>query len=157
MAKVQKTFYLNEELNQLIEAITESTGASFTKIVTAALIQHLLGKLDRPDPRWMRLCHALETGTLTLPEVLVRIGDDASAESKEKLDNAPNRQFWVNPKKHPGDVNDTYTAWCRERYEMHLGEWRERRKQLLDASDRLQHMIKHWTRGVKPEQPDGRK
>ena len=73
VAKKQKTFYLNEELDQVVDAVAQTTGGNFTKIVTAALIQYLFGDLDQPDPCWMRLAVALERKDLTLPDILVDI------------------------------------------------------------------------------------
>ena len=78
MAKVQKTFYLNEELDRVIDALTQGTGASFTKIVTASLIKYLFGDFLLPrnqDQLWMRLAVALERGDLTLPYVALAVAD----------------------------------------------------------------------------------
>jgi hypothetical protein len=75
MAKVSKSLYLNDQLSQVVDAVSESTGATFTKIVTASLIQYLFGDLEPPSPSWMRLAMALERGDSTVPEIVLRIAE----------------------------------------------------------------------------------
>jgi len=76
MAKVSKSFMLNVELSELTDAVSASTGASFTKIVTAALIQYLLGDLDHPHHTWMMAATALEKGDVAIPDLVVQFAQE---------------------------------------------------------------------------------
>jgi len=69
MAKAQKTVMVPEDLYRVAQKIEEATGASFTRTVTAALIQYLFQDACGPDPVWMRLAVALERGDVTVPEL----------------------------------------------------------------------------------------
>lgn len=139
MAKVQKGLLLNEELAQLIDAIANTTGASFTKIVTAALVQHLLGDLGPPRPRWMRLAVALEHGDLDLRGVLHTIQDEKLADCEANLEYA-RRCKWNEA------ITDTHLAWCDDARSMRMGRTLELRKILDDlSSDPLEAIIARWT------------
>ena len=85
VAKVQKTFYLNEELAQVVQGLAEGTGASFTKIVTAALLRHLYDLPQLTRARWMRHAVALEERTLPLAAILLRILDEKAEKLEESL------------------------------------------------------------------------
>jgi hypothetical protein len=87
MAKIQKTFYLNEELSLSVDALCEGTGASFTKIVTASLLCYILGQPVEKKKRWMREAVALEARTLSLTTILVHNLQDRieSAEGQIEL------------------------------------------------------------------------
>lgn len=87
MAKVQKTFYLNEELDQLIDAASHTTGASFTKIITAALISYFLRDYPGPPkPESMKLAVSLEKGDLKLSGVLVSVLRNRGDQLQKRLD-----------------------------------------------------------------------
>ena len=111
MPKTQKTFYLNEELSTLVDAVAASTGASFTKIVTASLLHHLLDNPTGPDPQWMRAAVALEKGECGLADVPVTIAQRDFEESAAKRRDAETQ--------YEADPNDRTlfgVGWCRDRY-----------------------------------------
>ncbi len=83
MAKVQKTFLIDEQLAQLVDKVLELSGMNFTKFATAALLQALfyrctepeIGPIVGPDPMWTSLASRLERGTITIggiPEELLK-------------------------------------------------------------------------------------
>lgn len=85
MPKKQKTFYLNEELSKLVDAYVASTGASFTKIVTAALLQYFF-ESTRPDPRWMKVAVGLERGDIELGKLPLLVAEARKYEAEQELD-----------------------------------------------------------------------
>jgi len=137
MSKVQKTFYLNAELDTFVSRISESTGASFTKIVTAALIEHLLGGLGPPHPRWMRHAAALEQREAGLAEILLRIADEDVQKAKKRLDDAETRVF-------NKAVNNTHLAHCDEAYGMSRGYAQALRKDADQRDDPFAWLIDRW-------------
>ena len=76
MAKVQKTIMVPEELHRLACEFEIRTGANFTRIVTAALIEYLVAGLP-PRHDWMIYAVALERGEKTLADILLEIHDRA--------------------------------------------------------------------------------
>ena len=77
MAKVQKSFFLHEDLDKLVQLIEERSGASFTRTVTAALIRYIFdgandpqpAAMFGPDPVWMQIAVALERGRLAVDDI----------------------------------------------------------------------------------------
>lgn len=68
MAKKQRSLLLDEHLALLIEAVQNATGATFTRIITAAVIRYFF---DEPagSPRWMKIAMALERGDATVADI----------------------------------------------------------------------------------------
>ncbi len=89
MAKTQKTFYLNDDLGKLVTILEQKSGASFTRIVSAALVRYLFEGFDEPSPHatlgpqslWMRIAVMMERGDMAaedIPETLLaRMVDSA--------------------------------------------------------------------------------
>ena len=78
MPKVQKTFLIPEELAALIDRISELSGANFTKIATAALLQYVFDPALHPGERvpdgpiaatWMTFAVRLDRGDITLADI----------------------------------------------------------------------------------------
>lgn len=69
MAKTQKTLFLQDELCQLIQAFADSTGTNFTKVVTAAVLEHFFWSPQGPQPMWMRLAAGLDKEKWHLHEI----------------------------------------------------------------------------------------
>ena len=78
MAKTQKTFLLNSELLELVDKVSERTGANFTRIVTAALLQYIFDPALHPEERvpdgpiaaeWMTFAVRLERGDISLADI----------------------------------------------------------------------------------------
>ena len=69
MAKVSKSLFLNEEISRLVDQYQDEKGLSFTRIVTAALLQFLLDGFHGADDKWVRQATRLDKGQTTLPDV----------------------------------------------------------------------------------------
>jgi hypothetical protein len=78
MPKIQKNFLIPEELAALTDRISELTGANFTKIATAALLQYIFDPALDPDervpdrpiaPEWMTFAVRLDRGDITLADI----------------------------------------------------------------------------------------
>ena len=137
MSKVQKTFYLNPQLDTLVDHVTKSTGASFTKIVTAALIKYLLGTLRPPSPKWMQYAVALERGDLELPDILLRIADDRVQEATERLNSARKRRF-------SEGVSNTYLVHCDEVRGLSLGQAQALHEIVNKTTDKFDWLLHRW-------------
>lgn len=82
-----------EGLYELSTLLEKRTGASFTRIVTAALVQHLFGALvpGEPSPQegvdiyWTWLAIELEKGELAIEDVPMRIIDDCIHGAEKNL------------------------------------------------------------------------
>jgi len=80
MAKTQKTLLLNDQLLRLADAQGKRTGASFTRIVTAAMLQYLFTHPDGPEQLWMEHAVALELGEITVGDLPAQRMNDLVAE-----------------------------------------------------------------------------
>jgi len=78
MAKVQKNFLIPEELAAIIDRISELSGANFTKIATAALLQYIFDPALHPEERvpdgpiasqWMTFAVRLDRGDISLADI----------------------------------------------------------------------------------------
>jgi len=67
--KNSKTFYLNAELDELIDELCGDWGTKFTKVVTAGLLLFLACD-EEQRKRWMRLTMRLERKEMKFGEVL---------------------------------------------------------------------------------------
>lgn len=85
MAKVTKSFLLNAELDELIKSLSEHSGASITKIITAALLHYIFGDNPLLHPGWMRLAVLLERGDMSLPYVAVEAFKMRAAQGFEEV------------------------------------------------------------------------
>jgi len=70
LSKTQKTFYLDDDLIRLLNAHARRTGASFTRQVTAAVIQYLFSDPAGPRPRWMSLAVELDEGHIAVDGII---------------------------------------------------------------------------------------
>ena len=118
VAKVQKTFYLNEVLAASIDSVCESSGASFTKIVTASVLCYLLGQPLDKKKRWMREAVALETRSLSLATILAHAFQDRIEMAQGQV--------------------DIYTALDDD---VKAKEWRQNLKELKQTLKRVQEEI----------------
>ena len=69
LSKTQKTFYLHDNLIRLLDFLQSRTGASFTRQVTAAVIQYLFSRPDGPDPLVMEASVKLENAELSFDDL----------------------------------------------------------------------------------------
>jgi hypothetical protein len=88
MAKVQKTFLINEELHRLVRDHENQTGASFTRTVTAALLQYFFQDPEGPNPVWMEEAIGLEYGEHTVADMPERMLEFASADGLRAIEGA---------------------------------------------------------------------
>ena len=109
MPKIQKSFMVNEDLYQLVEALEHKSGASFTRIVTAALFSYMFrtfqdpreGEFHGADPLWIELVVSVEKGVRTVADLpldlldgwiimrqrwLAELAEEDSTKNKEKID-----------------------------------------------------------------------
>jgi hypothetical protein len=90
MAKIQRAFYVSEDLDWLLDAYQEATGVSFTRLMTAAIVGYLFDGLEHadssvdvgPDQRWMRIASKLERNEILIEDVPVEIVKDVIASAK---------------------------------------------------------------------------
>ena len=148
VAKTQKTFYLNDDLAQVVDTVATSTGASFTKIVTAALIENLLGGGGPPSPRWMRLATALERGDMTIADVLLQIHVHKVADAQDRLQKARKRNFGEG-------VTNTYLQHCDEDRSIRFGYTQKLKRSLEASDDPLKEILRIWKRMLeqRPKEP----
>jgi len=69
MGKKQRSLLIDEDLWRIIDAWQGATGATITRIMTAAVIDYFFEHLTEPDQVWMRLAVALERGELSVPDL----------------------------------------------------------------------------------------
>ena len=94
MATVSKSFMLNHGLSEVLDAYSASTGVSFTKIVTAALLNYLFNKLDEPehmqrygpDSTWMEVAWRLDRGDVSIDQVPMKIVDDLIGATEREIE-----------------------------------------------------------------------
>lgn len=94
MAKVQKTFLIDEDLAHLIGKVLELSGMNFTKFATAALLHALfdrcahpdIGPIIGPDAMWISLASRLERGTLKVGSIPTELMKNAIYMVKANLD-----------------------------------------------------------------------
>ena len=94
MAKVQKTFLIDEDLAHLIDKVLELSGMNFTKFATAALLHDLfdrcahpdIGPIIGPDAMWISLASRLERGTLKVGSIPTELMKNAIYMVKANLD-----------------------------------------------------------------------
>ncbi|MEK6674657.1 MAG: hypothetical protein AABZ47_03270 [Planctomycetota bacterium] len=71
MAKKQRSLLLDDRLSQLIDAMQLGSGATFTRIVSAALLQFIFDDSPGSDARWIRFAVQLERGDITITDIPV--------------------------------------------------------------------------------------
>ena|GEM_PF-7086972 len=69
VAKTQRSFYLNDDLSRLLEAHSKATGASFTRMMTAAVLKYLFTHPSGPGSEWMEHAVSLELGEITVGDM----------------------------------------------------------------------------------------
>ncbi len=141
VAKVQKTIMVHEDLYRVIEAIEAKSGASFPRIVTAALLQHVLQtfanpEVDQPhgpESTWMNAAVLLERGEVSvadLPGQLLR----ESVQGRERWINAltnedqPNEELIATLRKELKGVKRVEKVWLA-----HVEEFGGQTEALIDA------------------------
>jgi len=93
MAKTQKTVMIPEDIYRLIRHIEKSTGASFTRITIAALLQYLFTDPAGPRPQWMEHTVALELGEIQvadMPREREKEADAVALSHAQPVESEPN-------------------------------------------------------------------
>lgn len=67
VSKRQKNVQLEDSLCDFVDEMQQLTGATYSRIVTAALLHYFFDEPWGRDPIWMQLAVALERGDVTLP------------------------------------------------------------------------------------------
>lgn len=129
MAKIQKSLMVNEDLIRLIEAHQRRTGASFTRVMTAAVMQYLFTQPEGPDALWMEHAVELELDEITVGDMPEQRINDLTANSYGEVGSSeiiPGSE----PKEIPPEFGKMYRRW----------------KKLVRRSsdDPVQKIIDHW-------------
>lgn len=67
--KSQKNFWLDNDLLEWLDDHISLTGASATRIISAALLDYFFEHADGPDPLWMQQVVALEKGEADIHDI----------------------------------------------------------------------------------------
>lgn len=90
MGKSQKTFYLNDDLSNLIDEFAKRYGTSFTRVMTASVLKFLfdelrrpeVGKPDSPDGYWVHVATLLERGDLKPEDVPIAVLESVAEDAQ---------------------------------------------------------------------------
>ncbi len=80
MSKVQKSLLINEDLVRLLDAHAKRKGASFTRQVTAAVLQYLFTEPSGPQEIWMQYAVGLDDGEFTVGDMPAKREEDLDLE-----------------------------------------------------------------------------
>ena len=69
MGRNQITIYAKAEIVALVREHEIATGASATRILTAALLQYFLSEREGPDPAWIARAVRLAKGQVTINDL----------------------------------------------------------------------------------------
>ena len=138
MAKKQRSLLLDEDLARLIDAFQGTTGATYTRVITAAVVQYFFDH-PHPDAKWMQVAVALERGDLTVGDIRVKLAESTIRNCKDVLD-----EFT-----RTAESPDTDPAVERFRRELHeheqsLEEWRAK---IAKAGDPMEALLAHVSHG----------
>ena len=129
MAKMQKTVMVPEDLYRLLQSCEKQSGASFTRITVAALLQYLFTRSEGPDPLWMEYAVSLELGE-------IGVGDMPKQRMQEAVADGA------------GDVGSsriTETGKAKEVDSHARRRWSQWRKiTRRPGDDDVQKIIDHW-------------
>lgn len=137
VGKAQKSLLINEDLVRLLDLMQKRTGASFTRQVTASVLQYLFDRPEGPDPYWMELAVGLDDGTLDLDGI---IGERESAAEAE-ADLTSGLQVEPHPQK-PGASIENACAHFVERAENVVKGWAAMREPKKTAA--ILRIIQAW-------------
>ncbi len=87
-ARSQKTFFMPSALCQLAAECERVSGISFTRQVTAAMIEYYFSTRRGPDPTLMKYVVGLEQGLVDVFEIPVRMQEARLEHANEKLEEA---------------------------------------------------------------------
>lgn len=130
MRKVQKTVMIPEDLYRLISHIEKTTGASFTRLTIAGLLQHLFSDPTGPNPAWMEYTVSLELGEIRvsdLPREREKDNNALALSHAEVVDKEHN--IMEIPQDAPG-------VWASE-------QWK--RMMQADGDDGIAKIIRYWS------------
>ncbi len=86
--KIQKTFFLPEDLSKLADAYERDTGINITRQVSAALIDYYFRSPGGPDPRLIRWVVQVEQGRISPLEIPRARLREQLAHAEEALERA---------------------------------------------------------------------
>jgi hypothetical protein len=86
VSKRQKNAQLEDSLCDFVDEIQKVTGATYSRILTAALLHYFFLEPWGRDPIWMQLAVALERGDLALPYVASRAIEDRLSHATKHFD-----------------------------------------------------------------------
>ncbi len=110
MPKVQKTVMVPDDLYRLIAEFEKRTGASFTRITLAALLQSFFQELDGPSDQWMEYAVSLELGEIEIADVPAKRVQDLIADALAEIGNTEVKAG-QNVKEVPPDARQRGSKW----------------------------------------------
>ena len=106
MARKQKTFFLPDDLCEVVQAYADKRGTSFTKLVTAALLNYLSVPIIRDSPTTMTIAVDLEKGKVNIAQAFLAVlqgamqGFDSAKVSDRPKKNMSTEEVVLNFYKH---------------------------------------------------------
>ncbi len=147
MGKTQKNALLDDGLCDVIDYLQKLTGATFPRIVTAAILKYLFevfhipaatDSTSPPDPTWMRLAVDIERGDFTLGEVPGHLSERAIERADEWIAHYRREKQTDVSKHHAADwvvtrnsMVDLRRRWCES--VDHYGSERAAIRQYLET------------------------
>ena len=129
MAKSQKTFYLNDDLTRLLDHISKRSGASFTRLVTAALLSYVFETPEGPADLWMQYAVSLDLGELSVGDIPKYRQEDHTCEA---LSRRSDREHEVTGQEDTA-IAEHRRAWSR---------WK--RITEADGDDPVEKIMRYW-------------
>lgn len=146
VAKSQKTFYLEDHVARLLDAYQRRTGATFTRAVTAALLQFLLSEPSGPDQEWMEFAVDLEDGLSSIEDIISSRQQELTARG---LFLTEGFRGVVNAKWGTGVTIDA-ALWSSLNAETE-GAWTQWKRVLeREGTDAIDKLIAHWSSKERP-------
>ena len=142
MAKIQKSLLINEDLVRLLDAHAKRTGASFTRQVTAAVIQYLFSDPNGPLPRWMELAVELDDASITADGIIDECEDYARHEWS--VINDADQQTGASGVRTRSNAFVQIERW---RTAVHQ-EWEK--MQSRSEKDPVEKIVAHWAGAYRP-------
>lgn len=91
MSKVSKSLMLNEDLAKLLDDYQTAMGISFTRILTAAIVDFLFEHTSGPNPQWISVAAAMDRGKMAVSDAWKIAVDEAIHNARVAVSHADHR------------------------------------------------------------------
>jgi hypothetical protein len=156
MAKTQKTMYLNSDICELLADVEERSGATFTRLMTAASLCLLFGRYHETDPPltwnpgepttvnsspdslWVRLAVSLERGEFAVENAIAAVLDYRQKELDSCLKFLKEHDAMNNALGEMLEREGKFVSQCKQQWECMAAELgsQEATKRLLEQGMR---------------------